>query len=384
MNKSSYNRFAILWAVAVVFQNIATLQIANGIKSSGISLISIADLFSISFAFLLLLRPNSQLLLFLMLICQLLSGFILMPDIANHRLISCIIDLYLLLNFFRKDLNISSLMRTSLGILYFFAAFHKLNSYFLSPETSCANIFLSHIPYFGELALPYYISNALPILTIITEFLLCFFILSSKFLNFGILIGIIFHFTLALDVEKHFFDFSSTMFVMLLFSSKEITTRLSKAEYNRFFRTLSLLILCGGILITICSFGFSYPKIFLTFYLMRPILWWIYASALIYFLINSKIIPIFTKANSIKMDLFTKFIALLCIINGSSIYLGLKNRSAFDMYSNLKITSTTTNHLLVRAPIDLFGWREDPTKIPLVLRKVFGFRPAELDGTCFW
>lgn len=52
----------------------------------------------------------------------------------------------------------------------------------------------------------------------------------------------------------------------------------------------------------------------------------------------------------------------LVVLNGLAPYLGLKTRSSFDMYSNLRVEGAHPNHLLVR-PADLAGYTSDLVEI---------------------
>jgi hypothetical protein len=55
-------------------------------------------------------------------------------------------------------------------------------------------------------------------------------------------------------------------------------------------------------------------------------------------------------------------IALLWL-NGLSPYLGLKTRTTFDMYSNLRLEADRSNHFLVPRSLDLFGLLRDRVTI---------------------
>ena len=56
-------------------------------------------------------------------------------------------------------------------------------------------------------------------------------------------------------------------------------------------------------------------------------------------------------------------IPLLMVFNGFTPYLGLKTRSSFDMYSNLRIRGTESNHFLIPHPLDLLGYSGDLVRV---------------------
>jgi hypothetical protein len=56
-------------------------------------------------------------------------------------------------------------------------------------------------------------------------------------------------------------------------------------------------------------------------------------------------------------------VPLLAGLNGCSPYLGLKTETAFAMYSNLRTEGGQSNHLLVPAGVQLFGFQRDLVEI---------------------
>ena len=56
-------------------------------------------------------------------------------------------------------------------------------------------------------------------------------------------------------------------------------------------------------------------------------------------------------------------VPLLTVLNGCSPYLGLKTETAFAMYSNLRTEGGQSNHLLVPARVQLFGFQRDLIEI---------------------
>ncbi|GEM_PF-6624189 len=56
-------------------------------------------------------------------------------------------------------------------------------------------------------------------------------------------------------------------------------------------------------------------------------------------------------------------IIALMFLNGSSPYLGLKTRTSFNMYSNLRLESGVSNHHFLGPSLDLFGHLADTVHI---------------------
>ena len=65
-------------------------------------------------------------------------------------------------------------------------------------------------------------------------------------------------------------------------------------------------------------------------------------------------------------------VPLLTGLNGCSPYLGLKTETAFAMYSNLRTEGGQSNHLLVPAGVQLFGFQQDLVENKGLFVRLFG------------
>lgn len=361
--------FAVLWAVAILFQLASVLFFATQITFFPPSTIGLIELALLVACIGLLWYPTRKWLLLVALI-QLLDFAISLPHMPNHRLITAGMNFGLLLAFFRHALLkkkaklppfavFATSARACVFIVYAFAFFHKLNPDFFLTETSCATVFYGHVrATFPLMPQAEWWIRLLPYLTLCVEGGIPLLLLFQKTRNFGLIFLLIFHSVLALDVEKHFFDFSSTMFALaslflpLTFLSElqdAIPTRpYLKWERWRFIFTLVYLLATAGSLFHDTHAGY------LIFFAGRQLLWWtcnaIFGLLLFIGLKQRAAEPLALFPRTVLVVL-----PLLFLLNGITPYLGIKTRSAFDMYSNLRVEGRRSNHFLIREPLDIFG-----------------------------
>lgn len=291
--------------------------------------------------------------------------FVELPYGANHTnfnffLILMIISFYII-NFVKKKALVIDLTRnkvfltTSLTVVYFCAAFHKLNYDFLNPQKSCANWY--HIKllkrfYFDidKIELPLIIKSLSPAMTLAIEFMAPIFLFFSKTKFLGLILVFILHSYLALG---GFSDFSALAFaiLMLYFPTKVTTTSL-------WIYDVTIYLLSSYLIILICMTGaFLYLE-------KRETLQSLQGVILILSIYNlhksSKPDHINLKYNFRlqKHDLFPTLIILALLIFGTSVYMGYRSGGVFTMFSNLKFAGNRSNHLFMKN-LDIFEYEKD-------------------------
>ena len=175
----------------------------------------------------------------------------------------------------------------------------------------------------------------------------------------GLVVGLLFHTMLTFDVEKHFFDFSSTMFALLsVFLSDHAVRSFSRVPLASRYPALRLGFLIWYLLAMLALFlsldtryGYS------AFFIGRQVLWWT---------LNSWLILAFAAlfrngwrdgelSGTRRLCGLTACLPILLFLNGITPYLGLKTRSSLDMYSNLRAEAGRENHFIIRKSADLLG-----------------------------
>ena len=260
----------------------------------------------------------------------------------------------------------SPIVRLELIILYFFAVFHKLNADFLDPQTSCAVHF-----YAAQLqSLPFALAGAIPIyLTLAAEAAIPLLLCWAPTRNAGILLGLLFHAVVGFNPISEFYNFSSMIFALLfLFASPRLdagwpTRRFFESarwEGMPFSGKSSLAVgaaVMGVGLLVVLNDLIATPT-----ELVLP-LWGLYSAGLI-------LLFVLLPKERLRRGPHSRsglgpccLVPLLTGLNGCSPYLGLKTETAFAMYSNLRTEGGQSNHLLVPAGVQLFGFQRDLIEI---------------------
>ncbi|MCI5066425.1 hypothetical protein MRY87_11935 [bacterium] len=290
------------------------------------------------------------------------STVVSLPEVPNHRLLLSFFDGAVLLSFVgrRESLGVlSSRIRLMTSATYFFATVAKLNTEFFS-EQSCALVFHTHIRDFVPV-IPELSARFLAFGGVVTEFLLCVLLLFSRrgAVVTGALVGIVFHTFLALDPVMRFYNFSSVMIFALVVAALPFLSAAGEGRQKRRalfpLRILLLLALCFGVG-TILFMDMAY-----TGFLLLSRLFVIY-GLLLFLLVCFGVRRACQRKESEESPgvdgtpgLKTGAFLTLLIIMGFSPYLGLKDRTSFQMYSNLRLREDGGNHLLFGRSLNLLG-----------------------------
>jgi len=348
-----YSIFCVLWALATLFHLVAKDPWPAPVLSTLLAAAALG----------LLHRPAAPHRLALLATLQLCESWTTAPFISNHWLFTGLVNLTILQAYARLAWagrafaiepgalyrTFAPIVRLELIILYFFAVFHKLNADFLDPQTSCAVHF-----YAAQLrSLP--LAGAAPIyLTLAVETAIPLLLCCRPSRNAGILLGLLFHAALGFNPLSGFYNFSAMMFALLfLFSAWRFDAGWPLqplwGKGRPFFRKH---FLAGGAVAVGLGVWVAAPAEW-----VRP-LWGLYSAGLILlFVLRPKASP--TRPAFSLRPWPVLLMPLLTGLNGCSPYLGLKTETAFAMYSNLRTEGGQSNHLLVPAGVQPFGFQRD-------------------------
>ncbi len=257
-------------------------------------------------------------------------------------------------------------VRISLVILYFYAVLHKLNWDYFNVDISCSTFLLKT---YGA-RLPFLLDNAFfrwgavwgtIIIEAAIPLLLCF----RKTRSAGILLGMGFHFFLALHPAQGLYSFSGLLFALyLLFVPVQFPEKvhllaqslLGKAQP---WATAAIrAFICLGVVGLVASGRSAH-----TLSLAGLTLWLCWGLALIATFV------LFLRSNTAAPERATTLfrvqpaafwlIPALVFFNGMNPYLGLKTEKSFAMFSNLRTEGGISNHLLISSPLHLTNLQQD-------------------------
>jgi len=301
-----------------------------------------------------------------------------LPALPNHRMILLFVALTILFSGGwgrtrggAEDSEVSPRVTVTLCwltiVLYLFAALAKLNWAYLDPATSCAAVFLGEslaLHGIGSTAgLPPALAQGAMWWSLLGEVVLCMLLVPRKTRVVGIVLGVLFHLGLATDYVTYFANFSAAMLVLLIAWLPEDACR--RVWEGRIFVWRVLAPGIGCILAVLPFLAAAGVISQATWFPARYVLFMIFGIALLV-----SLLPLMCgegrEARSGSLDVVAApiwLIVVLAILNGLSPYLGIKTRSSFTMYSNLRIEQGYSNHLFMPASADLFGLLSDRVTI---------------------
>lgn len=323
---------------------------------------------------------------------QLLDVTYSLPAVPNHWLLTGIVSLAIVgaatagaLRGGRAGLQLGELYQTltppvrlSAVIFYFFTFFHKLNADFLNPDVSCAVRFLEHtLAPFGAVGLATLpgVGAGIITATLLSELGLAVGLAVPQWRARACLLGAGFHLVLALDAAHVFYNFSAVMFAVLwVCLPVETAGRLARRVAGRTGRG---------------QFLGSYAAVV-------SAAWWVEAGAarVLAFGLSAVWLAfaitllsrggLLGRCNVLHYGRSGKrgggrerrtgkrrraaagrllLVPILVVLNGMAPYMGLKTRTAWQMYSNLNLSASRSNHLIVPYSLDMGGFLADSARI---------------------
>ncbi len=325
---------------------------------------------------------------------QLLDVAYYLPFVPNHWLLTGIVSLAILgaagagalrggragLQFGELYQTLTPPVRISAVLFYFFAFFHKLNADFLNPDMSCAVKFLEQtLALVGLAALPG-MGTSVIWATLAAELFLAVGLAVPRWRQAACLLGAGFHMLLALDAPHVFYNFSAVMFAVLWVclpaSRADSLARSPVAGYFGRFHFLGGYGLIVGLAWwfpaeawRVTAFGFSGLWLGLAITLLRRG-GFLGRCNVVRFACAARrpsdrpipLAPIEAQPGRRVAGVLLLLPALV-VLNGLSPYLGLKTRTAWQMYSNLNLDAATSNHFIVPYSLDIGGFLADSVRI---------------------
>ena len=335
----------------------------------------------------LLLAPRSARALLAVAVAQVADWFSDQSVLGNHPLLMTAVNAQLLVaalrcgprRAWRDDDGAAVLSLAAPGVrigvvaIYLWATFHKCNSDFLAIETSCVSS-LAVDPRSRPVLMPLLPTGPAWLeagihATLAIEFLIPALLLFRPTRGAGILLAIWFHSFLSSGPRCGFLCFSVAIFPLLwLFASEASMARLGslvrRVVGTRIDRSPATIARAAGLLALVAlslaagRLGMSrvYPA------------WVIYDLVVLAWSVGELRRGIRALGDGRgglfrPADPVLAIVPLVIFLNGATPYLGLKTETSYAMFSNLRTEAGRTNHLLVPAGHQPFGFQTDTVEV---------------------
>jgi hypothetical protein len=259
-------------------------------------------------------------------------------------------------------------VRWSLVGLYFFAVFHKLNRDWFDPAVSCGTEFylrqrdvFSFLPASewavqGGIWGSFAVEAAIPLL-------LAF----ERSRHAGVLLGLVFHWALAANPLRAFFNFSSMLFAVfvLFLSADRVAAFADRLGRRRIHLLRGLVVVVFGVWAAAELMGPA--EALPDSRAAGRIAWYVWGSVLT----GLAVAVVAGRARSAGPSpaLFAlrhpllALVPVLVVLNGLSPYLGLHTTANWAMFSNLRTEGGRSNHLIVPADWQLFDYQRELVRV---------------------
>ena len=328
----------------------------------------------------------------LVVLCALIpvSAWVEAPFVGNHWVLAAAISITYLLATAIVALRsgpwdaagvwaaFAPVARIVLLTMYSFAAFAKLNTDFFDPAVSCAVFYqdqlvrswgLGSLSVMGEPRLGVLVAVAAAAVELSVPVLL----LVPRTRRMGLLLALTFHWSLALDLAQHFWDFSSVLFAaFLLFLDDEqvraltsIVTRL-RSDTRPAIRLLVTAFAATGLAPVLAATGAPQVVAARVLAVLAGHAAWVVigtAGLLVVHVATLRTRRVCGDSALTPVTPLLLIVPVLVTVNGLTPYLEVKTGFGWNMYSNLRTVAGETNHLLVPATLDVSGLQSDRVEV---------------------
>ena len=329
------------------------------------------DLFALfGAALLLLLRPASPRLLFFLMLISAVSTFIQAPVQSNHTMLRTMVLVGYWGSFayaMARGRPIAEIFsnfvlsgRGALLVMYFYGIFHKINTGFLDPVTSCAaalwDEMLPPLNMIQSTSFDYLGIYA----TFVIEGFLILALLLPRLRHIGMVGGIAFHMLLSLSNFSAYISFTTlTIALHVLFLSGAQLDRINKSpdmaaltkRVGRMTNKLAVMIL-----LLVGAFAMLLGHFNIGSLCLLPIVFVVCNLIIRQGQFNSGD----PRPNHPRPAyVIGALVTLLYFLNGATPYLGLKTAQSVAMFSNLRVEAGVSNHLILSNAPAPFDYLED-------------------------
>jgi predicted DCC family thiol-disulfide oxidoreductase YuxK len=328
----------------------------------------------------LLLQPGSKRIFIVLIGALLVDAWLRAPLQSNHTIIKNFLLVAFLgsavwhtlkgsrwSDFFRDAVPVG---RVLLLTMYFYGVFHKINAGFLDPSVSCAVVLWRAMPW------PLHLLDnaAIHYLTIygtfIVESVIVAMLLTRRWRDWGIVLGIGFHGLIALSGFQMYPAFSTlTIALHTMFLSPEKARRIVNGENYQGLIT-GLRSWKGAVLLPTMMLLIAWFAIKRDFGMVAFA--WLSLAALVAGVILFPGKPVRDEPAgpaSVEDPLlwsrltWLNAVGILFFLSCAMPYLGLKTAQTVNMFANLRLEGGVNNHLIMRALPMPFGYLDDLVEV---------------------
>lgn len=303
-------------------------------------------------------RPQSTRVLFLLVLVSSISAWVQAPVNSNHTITRNFLLLGYWLSFGLAMIGNrpANAIFTGFGlagqgvllVMYFFGIFHKINTDFLNPITSCATTLWRLMPAPLSTLQGPAIDAATIYGTFIVEGSIALALLVPRWRHYGIAAGMAFHLLLAMSSYAMYISFTMLSIAMhTLFLSEGAARGVMESKPMQALRSRMrhplYIVAALAVLMAIAALAFRGFYGLATMFALPLVL--PYCLIILLYGRSDEKLMANRRPGVLAVGAIT-FAA--CFANGAMPYLGLKTAQSLNMYANLRLEQGASNHLVLR------------------------------------
>lgn len=358
---SPFNWFSRLWAVAAIAHIVGNPRIGQAFGDP--TLLGWVTFATGVIAVALVVRPENRQLLRALCIGVLGTVWLEAPFVGNHWLLAGLVSLAILIGLSSGD-SWNWFATTGRGMhlaFYAFAAFAKLNSAFFDTSVSCGVHYTNQsLASWGlpELEAGSVLATLAVWAVAAIELSIPFMLVSRRWRNVGVLVGLSFHVLVSFDLSQHFYDFTAVLIPLFLLWVRPAICESLGRPLTRNTELMTVGLLGFLVLTSVMPAG----RITLAILTHGVFVAWIPAAiALVVFIAQSVEMP--AEPDLRPATAGSWLLIAIVVLNGLAPYTELKTATSWNMYSNLHTVAGESNHFIVRATAPLTSAQNDPVTI---------------------
>jgi len=348
--------FAYLHAMACFFHGVWVLTMQPPFDAETVTAVMM-----LLAVFAVLWRPSDLRTLIALMVVQLIDVAVLFPAAPNHWTLTAVADLVLLASFAATRgapdtlARIREPMAWGIAVFYLYTGVWKLTAEWFDPAVSCgAAAWNRQAMQFGLPEGGLGVAVAIWF-TLVIELLGPVGLLWRRTRGVVTALFVAFHLVLGLDILQNFLNFSSVMMGLLVL-------QLDASAFQRLVPNLPALknlVRMWMPLMTLVVGLSLFEDTEAVHHMFRWFSWLLHAVLTLglYILLAG---GRFEKRATLPIS--WAFLVLV-VFNGAAPVLGLKTRTSWQMYSNLRMEAEFSNHLFLPPSLDLLGYLDDPVTV---------------------
>ncbi len=381
--------FSVMWGVAMMLSAASQMPLLRGDEGWGMAALAWAPLAG---AALLIMNPRKTRMLLVVAALMTLLYVFRMPVSSNNQTIALFMNTAIFIAIgvqiaknrtttIDRDVPYEELRvvaRALLAIMYFYGVFHKINTAFLDPETSCATALYRPImaPYgLGDNIVGQYLAIAS---TFVIETIAIVCLYWRRFFWVGLLVSLPFHYVIPLSGYSWYMDFSSLVFALYMLAvPREVSSGLYSTGVSLLRRVprlrpgWSAILVIGVVWILAAGLALAIGTQFpgrsngLLWHSAWLIVWATFGGVSMVLIVRAALLeqPYRAPRPHGKPAWWVYAVPTALFVACTSPYIGLKTESSIAMFSNLHTEGGVSNHLVFPKPPYLFDYQARVTRI---------------------